>query len=62
VPDYYCVGPSMVPDWGDDGPPLSRALMQRVFGYFVVQLRDSARAEQRQILIGSAQSIEYDRH
>jgi hypothetical protein len=24
--------------------------------------RDSARAEQRQILIGSAQSVEYDRH
>jgi ATP-binding cassette, subfamily B, bacterial len=35
VPDYYCVGPSMAADWGDDGPPLSRALVQRVFSYFV---------------------------
>src|SRR5438132_7452903 len=35
VPDYYCVGPSMAADWGDDGPPLSRALVQRVFCYFV---------------------------
>src|SRR5216683_1171028 len=35
VPDYYCVGPSMAADWGNDGPPLSRALVQRVFCYFV---------------------------
>ncbi len=35
MPDYYCVGPSMAADWGDDGPPLSRALVQRVFCYFV---------------------------
>src|SRR3989442_418227 len=25
----------MAADWGDDGPPLSRALVQRVFCYFV---------------------------
>ena len=35
MPDYYCVGPSMAADWGDDGPPLSRALIRRVFCYFV---------------------------
>ena len=35
MPDYYCVGPSMAADWGEDGPSLSRALMQRVFCYFV---------------------------
>ena len=35
MPDYYCVGPSMAADWGNDGPPLSRALVQRVFCYFV---------------------------
>jgi ATP-binding cassette, subfamily B, bacterial len=34
VPDYYCVGPTMAADWGDDAPPLTRALARRVFGYF----------------------------
>ena len=34
MPDYYCVGPSMAADWGDEAPPLSRALARRVFGYF----------------------------
>src|SRR6266851_167615 len=35
MPDYYCVGPSMAADWGDEAPALSRALARRVFRYFV---------------------------
>ncbi len=35
MPDYYCVGPSMAADWGDEAPALSRALARRVFGYFM---------------------------
>jgi hypothetical protein len=35
VSDYYCVGPSMAADWGDDVPALSRALVRRVFSYFM---------------------------
>jgi hypothetical protein len=46
------------------GPP---AWMRGTFRHSVREsdksnFRDSARGEQRQILIGSAQSIEYDRH
>src|SRR6266851_963571 len=35
MPDYYCAGPSMAADWGDEAPALSRALARRVFGYFM---------------------------
>ena len=34
MPEYFCVGPSMAADWGDQPPELSRALARRVFGYF----------------------------
>src|ERR671928_1878982 len=34
MPEYFCVGPSMAVDWGDQQPELSRALAWRVFGYF----------------------------
>src|SRR5919206_2944944 len=35
VPEYFCVGPSMAVDWGDQQPELSRALARRGFGYFL---------------------------
>ncbi len=34
MPEYFCVGPSMAVDWGDQQPQLSRPLLRRVFGYF----------------------------
>ncbi len=42
----YCIGPVMATDWGEgDSPPkLERALLRRVFGYFVPYRRRGAGA------------------
>jgi hypothetical protein len=34
MPEYFCIGPSMAVDWGDQQPQLSRPPLRRVFGYF----------------------------